>query len=167
MKPYSQIKKMEKQIFKSLSVTAYTVGIMFSSDFQQVILALKDKPEWQKGKYNFPGGHIESGESGMNCICREFAEECGLNTMPFDWKEIGVMNNPFQRYYVNIFSGIYRPGMGELTRMEEDLPVEWFYIQTLPENMVPNLRFLIPFAWNYWKAEDNLDRLTFGQFSYK
>jgi len=41
----------------------YVAGFMFSPDLENVVLIEKQKPEWQKGKYNAVGGKIEDGET--------------------------------------------------------------------------------------------------------
>lgn len=59
------------------------------------ILIQKTKPEWQKGKWNGLGGHIEVGESPVAAMVREFEEEAGFQTVAADWREIGVLSQDF------------------------------------------------------------------------
>jgi len=47
-----------------------------------VLLAIKDKPEWQRGKLNLVGGKIEPGESPSQAAIREVKEETGLDVDP-------------------------------------------------------------------------------------
>ena len=44
-----------------------------------VLLVLKDKPEWQKGKLNLPGGKVEDDESPLKAAVRELKEETGYD----------------------------------------------------------------------------------------
>lgn len=44
----------------------YVAGFLFSEDGEYVALVEKQKPEWQKGKYNAIGGKIEAGISGKD-----------------------------------------------------------------------------------------------------
>lgn len=37
----------------------YTIGIYFDQDLKNVVLILKNRPDWKKNKWNFPGGKIE------------------------------------------------------------------------------------------------------------
>jgi 8-oxo-dGTP pyrophosphatase MutT (NUDIX family) len=60
--------------------TNYTIGIYFTDDLRRVALILKNRPIWQNGKYNFPGGHLERSEGLAKCVAREFLEECGVHT---------------------------------------------------------------------------------------
>lgn len=63
----------------------YTVGFAFNFQLTHLLLIQKLRPVWQAGKYNGIGGKIESGESPVGCMVREFREECGLITQPEQW----------------------------------------------------------------------------------
>ena len=142
----------------------YTIGIYFDCYLKRIALILKNRPDWQAGKFNFPGGHIELNEPSNNCVIREFKEECGINTTYDDWKHIGRIINK-EHYVVEIFTAIQDVEHGEITTME-DQKVTWIDIDKLPENIISNLFWLIPFALNYWK-QGNADHLKFGTFDYK
>jgi ADP-ribose pyrophosphatase YjhB (NUDIX family) len=144
-------------------MTNYTIGIYFTPDFKKVALILKNRPNWQKDKYNFPGGHVEAGEAESACISREFKEECNIITTPNEWKSIGRISG--DNYKCFIFTAIYKPIHGNL-KTGEDQPVSWVFIDKLPENCISNLYWLIPFAVNCWK-QGNCDDLDFGIFLYK
>lgn len=65
----------------------YTLGFMFSEDSSKVLLILKDRPEWQKGKLNGIGGKWEEGDGVDLGVTqsREFFEETGIKTLKKDW----------------------------------------------------------------------------------
>jgi 8-oxo-dGTP diphosphatase len=65
-----------KKGFKS-----YVLCFAFSPDLTRVALIQKQKPEWQRGLLNGIGGKIEAGESALDAVRREFAEETG-NSWP-------------------------------------------------------------------------------------
>ena len=48
-------------------------AILFDTD-DRVLLAKNDRAEWE-----LPGGRLEPGESIEDCVCREVAEETGLD----------------------------------------------------------------------------------------
>jgi 8-oxo-dGTP diphosphatase len=140
----------------------YTIGILFDSNFDQVLLILKNRPEWQKGKYNFPGGHVEEDETMVECVVREFKEECNLNSNKEDWRFIGFLNND-TNYQCSIYTAF---NLGEV-QTNEDQEVKWFDLENLPENIITNLTWLIPFAKNVWIQGNNPDKITFGEFDYQ
>lgn len=142
----------------------YTIGIYFNSEKTHVALMMKNRPAWQAGRYNFPGGHIEKGERGGECVAREFKEECGIETEEADWTYIGLIRNK-RNYSVEVFTAIQEPSHGEVQTME-DQDVEWIEVEDIPMNVISNLFWLIPFALNYWK-QGNTDKLFFGTFEYK
>jgi 8-oxo-dGTP pyrophosphatase MutT (NUDIX family) len=143
--------------------TNYTIGIYFTEDLRRVALILKNRPNWQAGKYNFPGGHIEKDESSYSCIAREFKEECGIDTKFTEWCEIGTIKNK-GKYECKILTLINHERHGELKTME-DQPVIWCDVDKLPGNIISNLSWLIPFALNYW-IQGNIDSLRYGKFKY-
>jgi 8-oxo-dGTP pyrophosphatase MutT (NUDIX family) len=142
----------------------YTIGILFDTDFKRVALILKNRPQWQEGKFNFPGGHIEEDEDPIECVIREFKEECNLITYIEDWKYIGKITNKY-KYFVDIFTCLYLPLLhGEIKTMTDEYLV-WQDLDNLPSNMISNLTWLIPFALNIWR-QGNVDNLNFGTFIY-
>lgn len=56
----------------------YVAGFLFVPDLNYVVLILKNKPDWQRGKLNAVGGKIETGEMSDAAMAREFAEETGV-----------------------------------------------------------------------------------------
>ncbi len=67
----------------------FVLGFCFTEDKNQVLLANKLRPEWQKGCLNGIGGKIEPGETPLDTMIRESIEEAGLKFIL--WTEIGVM----------------------------------------------------------------------------
>jgi len=61
----------------------YCLGFAFSED--AVLLIRKKKPDWQEGRLNGIGGKLEPGETPVEAMVREFAEECGVETQATDW----------------------------------------------------------------------------------
>jgi 8-oxo-dGTP pyrophosphatase MutT (NUDIX family) len=70
-------------------VREYTIGVALSED--HVVLVRKNRPAWQAGRINFPGGKMELGETPEQCIARKFAEETGVFTNVSMWDRVGVM----------------------------------------------------------------------------
>ena len=69
----------------------YSAVALFSQDLEHVLLIHKQKPAWQAGKANFPGGKVEESDQPTdseshrrtdeyrNCAQRELLEETGLD----------------------------------------------------------------------------------------
>jgi len=142
----------------------YTIGIVFDPEFTKVLLIEKNRPEWQKGKLNFPGGHIEDGETSEQCIRREFIEELGLDMPIKDWSKIGRIVN-YKNYYVDIFTAVTDADF--VPKNETDEKADWYNcILTLPVNVISNLRWLVPYAENF-HLQGNADHLKYGTFEYQ
>src|SRR5262245_35983684 len=67
----------------------YTLGFVFDSPREHILLVHKQRPEWQKGKINGIGGKYEPGESATTCIRRETREETKLDIPEQEWTYIG------------------------------------------------------------------------------
>lgn len=103
-----------------------------------VLLVRKKSPEWQAGKLNLPGGKIEEGESPTQAAEREFVEETGyllVSSLTLLGKIIGP------GYIVHCFSGEAIDGM---TTHDED--TGWYDFHQIQEELIPNLRVIIPLA---------------------
>jgi 8-oxo-dGTP diphosphatase len=133
----------------------YVVGFMFSGDGLDVCLILKNRPEWQAGKFNGVGGKIEpTDQSSAAAMCREFFEETGVNTDECEWDNFLLMRcdkeskipgntNPFEIYFFRAFSTkIWNVG----TTTDEMISI--VLADDLPGNVVPNLKWLVPMARN-------------------
>lgn len=151
----------------------YTIGAMFTEDLKKVLLIKKQKPDWQKGKYNFPGGKVENvkireknqRESYKACIVREFKEETSMKTMEVDWHAIGSIEG--EGYSVELLVAVFLNSMGmAITITDEE--VEWFNVDNLPKNIIDNLLWLIPFCVNFLEKDPTtgLETLQYGIFKY-
>jgi 8-oxo-dGTP diphosphatase len=76
-------KNMEKVISKE---KWYVLGFAFDSKKENVVLIEKQKPEWQKDKFNGIGGKVELSDSTIHdAMVREFYEETGVVTNVYQW----------------------------------------------------------------------------------
>lgn len=120
----------------------YVVGFYFT-DTKKVVLITKMKPEWQKGKMNGVGGHIEEGELPIDAMRREFREETGVEE-PIDWKLYCYAcqdGHDGDLYFYHAFG----PEIPVRTTTQE--PVGVYGLEELDQLPVHyNLRWLIPMA---------------------
>jgi len=130
---------------KLFGKTEYVVGFAFSENEKYVILVRKQRPEWQKGLLNGPGGHVEVGESMHDAMSREFKEEVGIETNPYVWSHrITIQGKGWRVYFLSI----------KLTDEEfvsaKSMTDEIISITPVGElykfSMVENLRWMIPYC---------------------
>jgi 8-oxo-dGTP diphosphatase len=110
-------------------------------------LILKNKPEFQAGRYNGIGGRVESfDETPFVAMAREFSEETGKITSPTDWRFFTTMSFPNDNH-VHCFSAI---GTLDGLLLGDDSPTDervvLFHASLLPDRVMSNLRWLIPMA---------------------
>ena len=60
----------------------YALG--FLHDDKRVVMIRKNRPDWQAGKLNGVGGHVEPGENAYQAMVREFKEETGVDVPLWD-----------------------------------------------------------------------------------
>ena len=145
----------------------YTLGAFFRDDYKKVLLMEKKTPEWQRDKKSFPGGKIQELESPVYSLVREFSEETGYFVPPEDWIYCGVINARCV-YTVDIYAAAFNNHkVLPVTDFHEGYPC-WADISRLPENVLPNLRWMIPFCADlHRRRTDNGEQLFEGVFNYK
>ena len=107
-----------------------------------VLFVLKDKPVWQKGRLNLPGGKIEDGETPEDAAIREVIEETGYN--PWLIPHImGILQDGDSRVFCLkvIVDGKLEPN----PRPEETQEVFWkpWYKAKEDSRLIPNLRVIV------------------------
>ena len=118
----------------------YTAGFIFNEDLSRVVLARKNRPDWQKGKLNGPGGKIEAGETSVECMVREILEETGFKTRENDWHYFARIKG--QDWWVDFYAQVYK-GDASAIRSLTDEEISWFSTQPLPENVIDYLNWFI------------------------
>jgi 8-oxo-dGTP diphosphatase len=72
-------------------VKSMVVCLLFNKPRTEVLLIRKNRPAWQRGKFNGPGGVMEAGETPGVAAARELAEETGILTDPNDWRAVVLL----------------------------------------------------------------------------
>jgi 8-oxo-dGTP diphosphatase len=138
-------------------MTRYVVGFLFALDPDgvpnRVALIRKSHPEWQRGRLNGVGGHIEQGESSYQAMAREFQEETYVVTDIDEWTLFATVTGP--DWEVDFYKAAMEHddprlssiGVAELGGDTREEPVYlWPLGSQVPHAALPNLRWLIPLA---------------------
>lgn len=122
----------------------FSLGFYFNPTFTEVVLIRKTHPPTQYGKLNGPGGRIESGESGHDCIVRKFEEETGIRVPKWDRFAVLQGEGPYGEFSVQCFKA---SGLLDGIRTKTSEAAYIMPIHTLPElKTVANTKWLIRMA---------------------
>ena len=125
----------------------YVVG--FLHDGKNVVLVKKNRPKWQKGKLNGPGGKIELNESAEAAMTREFLEETGLRINNWHWYAYLNFNGHDTGTEDGIFFFEKRVPTGMLLRaktMESEKIAVYNASKLRKKSLISNLTWLLPLA---------------------
>lgn len=148
-------------------VLVYAEVVNWQKQYARVfVIQRKNRPEWQKGRLNFPGGHIEAGEDPVTAAVRELKEETGLEPAPgFKPSLLGKIEAAHDRVYcVHVFVNDQ-----PIVPREGETEVSFFttYEEVKDDkDLIPNLRVIIPIMqkgltdWLIWDDEPSWDKLT-------
>jgi 8-oxo-dGTP diphosphatase len=99
------------------------------------VLLGKRKGSHGAGKWSFPGGHLELGESISMCAQRELKEETGLEAENFQFVEF--TNDIFKKenlHYITLFVKTEISfGEPEIREPDKCIQWQWFKWENLPE----------------------------------
>ncbi|MDR5759937.1 NUDIX domain-containing protein [Caballeronia sp. LZ035] len=121
----------------------YVTGFMFSECRRHVVLVSKLKPEWQHGKVNGVGGKVEAGETAADAMAREFMEEAMVASTPDEWIHYVRLVRPGS-YKIDFFFMSSAEAFSARRGDAEEIGI--FPVDALPDNVIPNLRWLVPLA---------------------
>lgn len=122
----------------------YCCGFAFNTT-GQVLLVLKAKPEWQKGRYNGVGGKLEGLELPSQAMVREFKEKTGIETREEDWTRFCRFLGP--GYCVDFFKSFNYPPNQTIV-CEPDEQCRWITYHNMAATTLYNLRWLIPLCFD-------------------
>lgn len=118
------------------------VGVMVRNEKGKFLLGLRTKNSRNEaGKWTFPGGCVEFGETLEQAVVRETREEYGIEVEPL--RLLKVINHfpPAEKqHWVNpIFEARLVKGKPKTMEPNKISKVAWFSLTDLPENITINL----------------------------
>lgn len=128
----------------------YVNGLLFSENCKKVVLINKNRPAWQKGKWNGVGGKIEDFESTIDAMIREFYEETDL--MITNWECFSTVESDTWKVYM--YRAISKEYDKVITKTDEKVDI--FNVNNLPENIVENIKWLIPLSIDPDSLQSNI-----------
>lgn len=134
----------------------YVIGLVFNNDREQVLLIEKLKPNWMRGRWNGIGGKIEEGELPIEAMHGESLEETGCD---HDYKHCLTFVCPGGTVFVyKAISGFHNIPYKQI----ENEKLKCFDIENLPEKLMDNLRWMIPFCLSSIQMPIVVHQLTGG-----
>ncbi|MBN8550254.1 MAG: NUDIX domain-containing protein [Deltaproteobacteria bacterium] len=126
-----------------MNIPRIGVGVILK-DGNKVLLGLR-KNSHGPGTWSFPGGHLEFGESIIECAARELREETGLSSTVL---HAGPYTNDLfaaeGKHYVTLFvEAQYQGGTIEVKEPNKCECWEWFEWQALPSPLFLPIQNLI------------------------
>jgi len=120
----------------------YVAGFMFNQAGTVVALIEKQRPAWQKGRWNAIGGHVEPEETPSQAMVREFEEETGVYCD--EWAEFAVLegDGTWRVHFFLAFSDFKVASVGTKT----DETVSIFLVNQLPDAVMTNVPRLLKMA---------------------
>jgi 8-oxo-dGTP diphosphatase len=124
-------------------VKYYVTGFLFTKDSKHVVLIKKLNPKWQRGLFNGVGGKIEENEKSCDAMSREFKEETGVVINAEEWVQFSHIHRP-GFYHLDLYYAHSDLAFDVRTIEKEEVHI--VKVNNLPENIIPNLQWLIPLA---------------------
>jgi 8-oxo-dGTP diphosphatase len=107
-------------------------------DSQHRIL-MAQRADWQHqgGKWEFPGGKIESGETHMQALARELKEEVDVQIDQQACELFKAVHHDYSDKHVSLYFYLVKDFSGTAKGLEGQ-PVMWVNAQTLPQMAIPD-----------------------------
>lgn len=119
------------------------IFVMLINDKEEVWLQCRQGTSFLKGYFDFPSGHIESGESILDAATREVLEEARVVVNPNNLQLVHINQNYIDTPYINFtyvtheWQGI--PQIGEPHKCSD---AGFYALDSVPEKSTLNVRIL-------------------------
>lgn len=103
----------------------FSINVVVNTSNEVLLLKRGMATELGPGRWGFPAGHIETGESPMECSIRELQEEIGTDHTVELIGQIGPVNDTFYGGQYEIFLYHYRWQTGRVLLNHEHTDYAW------------------------------------------
>ena len=138
----TQWSKKETENNNRFSVYAATYLVLIKD--KKILLLRRFNTGWEDGKYTLISGHIDGNETISQAMSREAFEETGIKINPEDLEVIHIMHRKSTTEYIDFFLVPSRwEGIPEIKEKDKADDIQWFNINSLPDNLLPNVSFVL------------------------
>jgi len=150
-----------------IKVEEMVLGFVLNKEHTKIALIKKNRPEWQKDRYNGIGGHVEKRETFQDAMSREFEEEAGILTLPNEWECFGRMSGVDWNVWLFVLE------LNDLSEIKSktDEKIEIFEVDKIldykkgkiKKNIIENLSWIIPMSIDFL----NNKKVVFADILYR
>lgn len=140
----------------------YALGFLFSVDFSRVVLIRKNNPEWQRNMLNGVGGKLETNETPIEAMEREFFEETGVKTgidQGIPWHYLARLSEP-NDFVVHVFTA--KAYSEDIFRSVKTTTDELVVIRGIADmsGVLGSVTYLVPLCRDYFRKDSNLSSVV-------
>jgi 8-oxo-dGTP diphosphatase len=124
------------------------VGVFVISPTKEILLGLR-RNSHGAGEWSLPGGHLNPGESLLNCAIREVKEETDIDIQFASFVDFTEDLFPTENlHYITMFykTQLYDMAVPSLMEPEKCAGWEWFPTDNLPKPLFKPLKNIIEYA---------------------
>jgi len=121
------------------------VGVMVRNEKGEVLMGRRGpEAKNEKGKWNFPGGELEFGETVFGCGVRETMEEFGIEVRPLRLLKVidHIIPDEGQHWVNPIIEAKLVKGEPKIMEPHKIDDMGWFAMEKWPESLTINIRQL-------------------------